>query len=96
MVSKIGEEDLFSIGLEMRDSDRIRIKVSMQYCHLPKSRNSNDVSSPISLGMEPVKELEAVLYMVSKIGENSINNENFISKDKESCAIYSLFITYIN
>ena len=67
MVSKIGEEDLFSIGLEMRDSDRIRIKVSMQYCHLPKSRNSNDVSNPISLGMEPVKEFESVLYMVQKI-----------------------------
>ena len=30
MVSKIGEEDLFSIGLEMRDGGKIKIKVSMQ------------------------------------------------------------------
>ena len=73
MVSKIGREDFVSIGLKMSDSDKIEIKVSMQYCHLPKSRNSNDVSSPISLGMEPVRELEAVLYMFSKItGEGHI------------------------
>ena len=57
MVSKIGREDFVSIGLKMSDSDKIEIKVIMQYCHLPKSRNSNNVSNPISLGMEPFKEL---------------------------------------
>ena len=35
--------------------------------NLPKLSHSNAVSNPISLGMEPVKELEAVLYVVSKI-----------------------------
>ena len=67
MISKIGKEGLFSIGLDMSNSDKIEIKVSMQYCHLPKSRYPNDVSNPISLGIEPVKRFEAVLYMVSKI-----------------------------
>ena len=51
----------------MSDSDKTEVKDIMQYCHLPKSRNFNDVSNPISLGMEPVKELEAVLHMVLKI-----------------------------
>ena len=67
MVLKIGEKDLYSIRLEMSNRDKIEIKVIMQYCHLPKSRDHNDVSNPISLGMEPVRELEAVLYMFSKI-----------------------------
>ena len=56
---KIGGEDLFSIGLDMSDSDKIEIKVIMQYCHLPNSIPPSDVISPISLGMKPVKELES-------------------------------------
>ena len=59
LVSKIGEEDLIYFPL-MRHSNKIEIKVIMQYWYLPKSRISNDVSSPISLGMEPVKELLSV------------------------------------
>ena len=68
----------------------LEIKVIMQYCHLPKARDSNDVSNPISLGMEPVKELETVLYTVSKIGEKVLFfnwYENFISKDISNHAL---------
>ena len=67
MVLKIGEKDLYSIRLEMSNRDKMEIKVIMQYCHLLKSRDPNDASNPISLGMEPVKEFESVLYMVPKI-----------------------------
>ena len=62
----------------MSNSNKIEMQVIMQYYHLLKSRNPTDVSNPISLGMEPAKELEAVLFTVSKIGKKncfSINEQ---------------------
>ena len=61
---------LSEVGFNVNSESKNRFKSTSNRLvqrNLPKSRNVNDVSNPISLGMEPVKELEAVLYMVSKI-----------------------------
>ena len=68
MLSEVG----FNVNSEWKNRFKSNNKRLVQR-NLPKSRYSNDVSNPISLGMEPVKELEAVLFMVSKItGEGHI------------------------
>ena len=62
MLSEVG----FNVDFESKNRFRSNNNRLLQR-NLPKSRYSNNVSNPISLGMEPVKELETVLYLVSKI-----------------------------
>ena len=62
MLSEVG----FDVDFESNNRFKANKKRLVQG-NLPKSRYSNNVSSPISLGMEPVKELESVLYTVPKI-----------------------------